>query len=53
MDIITLGPYMLKELEQQVAQIKKNIKVAQDMKKIYTYNKRTHKEFKVGDYVYL
>jgi hypothetical protein len=30
MDIITIGPDMLKEMDQQVIQIKKNMKIAQD-----------------------
>jgi hypothetical protein len=32
-DKITLGPDMLKEMEQQVIQIKQNLKVAQDRQK--------------------
>jgi hypothetical protein len=52
-DIITLGPEMLKEVEKQVDQIKKNLEVARDRKKSYTDIKRTHKELKVGDHVYL
>jgi len=53
LDRITLGPDMLKALEQKVAQIKKNLKMAQDRHKSYTDNKRTHKKFKVGDHVYI
>ena len=33
--------------------IKQNLKVAQDRKKIYAEKKKTHKEFKVGDHVFL
>jgi hypothetical protein len=44
---ITVGPDMLMELEQQVTQINKNMKVAKDMKKSYEENKISHKEFRV------
>jgi hypothetical protein len=40
-------------MEQAMIKIRKNLKVAQDRKKSYADNKRTHKEFKVGDHVYL
>jgi hypothetical protein len=53
---VTLGPDMLKEMEQQVIQIKQNMKVAQDRQKIYAdrfLENRTPREFKVGDHVYL
>ena len=33
--------------------IKNNLKVAQDKKKNYVDKGRTHKEFKVGDHVFL
>jgi hypothetical protein len=52
-DIITLGPDMLKEMEQQVIQIKQNLKIAQDRQKSYADRNRTPREFKVGDHVYL
>jgi hypothetical protein len=52
-DRVTLGPEMLMELEQQMTQIKRNMKVAQDRQKSYADNKRSHKEFKIGDHVYL
>ena len=44
---------MLKEMEQQVIQINKSMKIAQDRKKIYVEIKRTPRELKVGDHVYL
>jgi hypothetical protein len=44
---------MIKEMEHQVIQIKKNMKIAQDRQKIYANTKRTPREFKVGDHVYL
>jgi hypothetical protein len=50
---ISLGPDMLKEMEHKVTKIKRNLKVAQDMQKSYANKSRTHKEFKVGDHVYL
>jgi hypothetical protein len=50
---ISFGPDMLKEMEQQVTQIKQNLKVAQNQQKSYTDQKRTPREFKRGDHVYL
>jgi hypothetical protein len=44
---------MLKEMEQQVIQIKQNLKVAQNRQKICVNRKRTPREFKMGDHVYL
>ena len=43
---------MLKEMEQQVVQIKQNSKIAQDRQKIYADRKMTPREFKAGDHVY-
>jgi hypothetical protein len=40
-------------MEQQVVQIRQNLKVAQDRHKIYVDKNRTPKEFKLGDHVYL
>jgi hypothetical protein len=50
---VTIGPDMLKELEQQVTQIKQNLKVAQNRQKSYVDRKRTPREFRVGDHIYL
>jgi hypothetical protein len=50
---ISFGPDMLKEMEQQVTQIKQNLKVAQNRQKSYADQKRTPREFQVGDHVYL
>jgi hypothetical protein len=50
---ISIGPDMLKEMEQQVTQIKQNLKVAQNRQKSYADQKRTPREFKMGDHVYL
>jgi hypothetical protein len=40
-------------MEEKMLKIKKNLKVAQDRKKIYADKNRTHKDFKVGDHVFL
>ena len=52
-DRITIKPDVLKEMEQQVIQIKHNMKIAQDRQKIYAERKSTPREFKTGDHVYL
>jgi hypothetical protein len=52
-DRVTIGPDMLQEMEQQVIQIMKNQKISKDRQKSYTYLKRTPREFKAGDHVYL
>jgi hypothetical protein len=44
---IIVGPNMLKEMEQQVIQIKQNLKVAQNRQKSYVDRKRTPREFKM------
>jgi hypothetical protein len=53
MNRVTIGLDMLKEMEQQVTQIKQNLKVPQNKQKSYADRKRTPKEFKTGDHVYL
>jgi exosome complex RNA-binding protein Rrp4 len=40
-------------MEEKMLKIKHNLKVAQDRNKIYANKGRNHKEFKVGDHVYL
>jgi hypothetical protein len=40
-------------MEQEMVKIRKNMKLAQDRKKRYAYRKRTHRDFKVGEHVYL
>jgi hypothetical protein len=40
-------------MEDQMIKIKQNLKVSQYRKKIYANKNRTHKEFKVGDHVFL
>jgi hypothetical protein len=48
-----VGPEFLKEMEDQMIKIKQNLKAAQDRKKSYADKNRTHREFKVGDHVFL
>jgi hypothetical protein len=50
---ITIGPDILKEMEQQVTQIKQNLKVTQNRQKSYADRKRTPREFNTGDHEYL
>ena len=50
---IVLGPELLKEMEQEVVNIRKNLKVAQDRQKCYVDKHRVEREFSVGDHVYL
>jgi hypothetical protein len=40
-------------MQKQMLKIKQNLKVAQDRKKRYAEKGRTHREFKVGDHVFL
>ena len=44
---------MLKEMEDQLSKIKKNLKAAQDSQKIYADKNKIHREFNVGDHVLL
>lgn len=53
MDNISLGLDMLKDMEKEVTKTKQNLKVAQSRQKSYANRKRTHKEFKVGDRIYI
>jgi hypothetical protein len=48
-----VGPELLKEMEEKMMNIKKNLKASQDRQKIYVDKSRTHREFKVGDHVFL
>jgi hypothetical protein len=50
---VALGPELLKELEQAMVQIRKNLKIYQDRQKSYVDRKRTPRNFKIGDHVYL
>ena len=44
---------MLKETEQEVAKIRKNLKASYDRQKNYPNKHRLHREFRVGDHAYL
>ena len=44
---------MIKEMEQQVIQIRQNLNIPQDRLKNYADMKHTPREFKAGDHVYL
>jgi hypothetical protein len=48
-----VGPEFLKEMEEQILKIKQNLKAAQDRQKRYADRNRIHREFKVGDHVFL
>jgi hypothetical protein len=52
-DRAVVGPEFLKEMEEKMIKIKKNLEVTQDKKKIYADKNITHIEFKVGDHVFL
>jgi len=52
-DMIMLGNYMLKDLELMDNKVKNNLKVAQDRQKSYANLKQVHKEFEVGEHVFL
>ena len=53
MNRIVLGLEFLKEMEQEVANIGKNLKVAQDRQKSYANKHRVCREFSFGDHVNL
>jgi hypothetical protein len=52
-DRAVIGPEFLKEMEGKMLKIKQNLKDAQDRQKIYADKNKTHREFKVGDHVFL
>jgi hypothetical protein len=52
-DRAVVGPELLREMEDQMLKIKKNLKAAQDRKKSYADKGKTYMEFKVGDHVFL
>jgi hypothetical protein len=52
-DRAVVGLEFLKEMEDQMIKIKHNLKAAQDRKKNYADKNRTHRNFKVGDHVFL
>jgi hypothetical protein len=52
-DHAVVGPNLLKEMEEKMVKIRHNLKASQDRKKSCTDKGRTHREFKVGDHVFL
>jgi hypothetical protein len=48
-----VGSEILREMEEQMMKKNKNLKAAQDRQKNYADKGRTHREFKVGDHVFL
>jgi hypothetical protein len=48
-----VGPEFLKEMEEKMLKIKHNLKATQDRQKIYDDKNITHREFEVGDHVFL
>ena len=53
MDILVLGPELLKKMEEIVKQVQGNLKIAQDRQKNQADLKRTPKEFQVGEHVFI
>jgi hypothetical protein len=52
-DRAVVGLDLLREMEEQMIKIKQNLKASQDRQKSYVDKGRTHREFKVGDHVFL
>jgi hypothetical protein len=52
-DRVVIQQYFLREMEEQMIKIKQNLKATQDRKKSYADKGRTHREFKVGNHVFL
>jgi hypothetical protein len=52
-DRVVVGPDLLRGMEEKMIKIKKILKAAQDRQKRYVDKGRTHREFKVGDHVFL
>eukprot|EP00253_Pinus_taeda_P016219 PITA_16219 len=50
---LALGPDILEEMEATIKKVHQNLKVAEDRQKVYADKKRTHKEFHLGDHMYL
>src|SRR6266540_5556479 len=48
-----VGPAVIRDAEEQVAQVRENLKAAQSRQKSYANNRRRDLEFQEGDYVYL
>jgi hypothetical protein len=52
-DRVVVRPEFFKEMEEKMMKIKQNLKDTQDKQKHYADKNRTHREFKVGDDVFL
>ena len=52
-DRVSVGPELLKDMEDQMVKIKHNLKLAQDRQKSYADQNRTARQFQVGDHVFL
>eukprot|EP00253_Pinus_taeda_P010972 PITA_10972 len=52
-DRLSLGPEILKEMEDMVKRVRANLKAAQDRQKNFVDQKRRFKEYQVGDHVYI
>ena len=52
-DILMLGPNLLKDMELTVKQVQQNLKAGQDRQKSYVDLKITPREFQVGDHLYI
>eukprot|EP00253_Pinus_taeda_P036268 PITA_36268 len=52
-DKLSLGPEMLKEMEDMVKKVCANLKAAQDRQKIFADRKRRFKEYQIGDHVFV
>jgi hypothetical protein len=48
-----VGPYLLREMEEQMTKIKQNLKVVHDRQKSYAYKNIVFIYFKVGKHVFL
>eukprot|EP00253_Pinus_taeda_P007798 PITA_07798 len=52
-DKLSLGPEMLKEMEDMVKKVHANLKAAQDRQKSFADRKRRFKEYQIGDHVFV
>eukprot|EP00253_Pinus_taeda_P030964 PITA_30964 len=52
-DKLSLGPKMLKEMEDMVKKVSANLKAAQDWQKSFADRKRRFKEYQIGDHVFV
>ena len=47
-----VGPELLKEMEDQMEKIKRNLKVAHDRNKCYADKNRVFRDFKAGEHMF-